>query len=627
MTGIKHMAGSPASRKLIWLLGACVIAAGMTYAASHLVFCLAPITTDENSYIFQAHNFLEGRLVRPFPSVYARVLNQKHITFNEEIGLFSRYAPGHVLWLIPGIILGDPYLMSAFGAAIALLLMAKCGSRLGISFGTIAFLLVCSPCFIMTFGTLLSHTSGLVASSLMLLSYVLWRQTGSIKFAILAGLAWGWLFHNRTLTALCIAVPFGVDALVRLLISRRKKDAAGTFAFALAAAVSAMLLLAYNYAVVGNPLTMTHAFYDKSEVLGFGPRHKSGFIIDHDLANGLKYLAKNVKLMNLWLFGFRGSLILMAALAVIGWSAAWTPLFIGSTVCVWLGYILFWYPGPDQTGPGYYFETLPFILMAGGLGLNRLWSRFARFPRQRLAVTIVFACLLVMTAGSFMFISGKELRADLIERGRMLALYRKAPPNSLIFVEDGPLQDYGVCNPHGQDSDPLTVRSLYGANKAVIKHFPDRHPFLLTKKEQSFFLQPVDTNITYHLTIPACSTGYRIGTNVWHENTRVRVAQSGKHKRGWFAFGRRAYVFPGRFIVHYDLEVSGCPSNTSACALDVTIDGGRRILAGKEIVGATPDGVELEFEVDDFYPVEPRVFYNGCGDMVLRSIHVWEVSE
>ena len=99
---------------------------------------------------------------------------------------------------------------------------------------------------------------------------------------------------------------------------------------------------------------------------------------------------------------------------------------------------------------------------------------------------------------------------------------------------------------------------------------------------------------------------------------------------GWLAFGQKVYVFPGCFTIEYDLEVSGCPSNKSAAAVDIAIDGGRKILTGGEITGQTltlPEGVVLEFTADDFCIVEPRVFYNGNGDIFLRAIHIREAGK
>jgi len=610
--------------KLISIFFPCIIAGVAAYGISHWVFCHAPITTDANSYVFQAHNFLRGMITRTYPS-FPEIFIHKQIILDKHIGWVSRYAPSHPLWLMPGVLFGDPYLMSAIGAAIALLIMAKCASLLGISRPASAFLLLCSPYFLFTFGTLFSHTSGMVASSLMLLAYILWRRTGLIKFAILAGLAWGWLFHNRTFTAFCIAIPFGIDSIIWLWKSRTKKMFFGAIAFALSAAGCVLLLMAYNYVVLGHSLSMTHIFYDKSEALGFGKRHTGGVVIYHDLINGLSYLARNVKLLDKWLFGFHGSLLLFTAFIIIGWHRAWTPLFIGSTLAVWLGYILFWYPGPHETGPGYYFETFPFLYIAGCFGLSRLWSWFNRFPKCRLISATFLACLLAITSVLFMFREGKKLRSRFYERGQMISCLRSAPLNSLVFIDPGPETDYVAFNPVGEESDPLAIRSRDGSNKAVIKHFPNRKPFLLEKKESHFQLSPINIDKPYQFKISGNKMCGQTGSNINHK--KIRIVQAGKHKAGWFAYGRKAYVFPGRFEIHYDMEIFNYAGNKPIAAVDVSMNGGRKILAHADIIGKTPpEDIVLKFTSDDFHIVEPRIYYNGNADVALHFIRICEDS-
>lgn len=601
-----------------------IAAAVAAYVISHAAFCRAPITTDENSYVFQANNFLEGRIARPYPS-FPDLFIHKQIIMDENFGWFSRYSPGHSIWLVPGVLLGDPYLMSALGAGIALWIIARCASLLGCPKGAAPFLLLCSPWFLFTFGTLLSHTSGLVASSLMLLGYILWRREGALKFAVLAGLAWGWLFLNRSYTALWIAVPFGLDSLIRLLKSRTRRTLLGTLAFAAAASGGILVLLVYNYLTVRDPLLMTHVFYDPSETLGFGPRHTGGLVVEHDLANGFKYLAGNVSLLNRWLLGFSGSLIVFAALILVGWNLAWTPLLVSASVLVWLAYIFFWYPGPYESGPGYYFETLPFIIVAGCLGIKRLRELLPRARSLRWVAVIVTASVLAVTAVSFMVKSGRKLRSELSERGDVIGLLRKAPRNSLVFLDAGAHTDYTAFNPRGLKSDPLVVRMLRGTGKAVMKHFPERKPFLLNARKE-LRLVPVDPDESYLFSISGAGMHRHTGANLSLPGGDARVAKAGEHGAGWLAFGRHAYVFPGRFVVHYDLEVSGCDGSKSSAVLDVAIHSGREFLAQEEVTGQiSSNGIVLEFTADDYYSVEPRVYYNGCGNVTLRAIYIREV--
>ncbi len=74
-------------------------------------------------------------------------------------------------------------------------------------------MLLASPWFLFTFGTLLSHTSGVSGRLRHAGAYLWWRQSERPAAAILAGLAWGFLCLSHTYSALLIALPFGLDAL------------------------------------------------------------------------------------------------------------------------------------------------------------------------------------------------------------------------------------------------------------------------------------------------------------------------------------------------------------------------------------------------------------------------------
>lgn len=614
------------TRYLVQYVFPALLAAAAAYIIGSVVFCQAPLTTDENSYVFQANNFLDGVISRPYPD-FPDIFWHKMIIMNEEAGWLSRYPPSHSLWLVPGVFIGNPYLLVALGAGLALWMIAKSASLLGCNPVVPALLVLCSPFFLFTHGTLLSHTSGLLASALMLLFYILWRRTGSVKYAALAGLAWGWLCLNRTYTALWLAIPFVADTLIRLIRYRNRKELLGAFAFALSAATGVLLLLIYNYLAAGNPMTMTYLYYDSSEGPGFGPRHTGSIVIHHNLRRGLANLLTNLSLLDRWLLGFRGSAIVLAVLAIAGWNATWTPLLLSSAVCVWIGHVFFWYAGTQETGPAYYFETLPYLIVAAALGASRLWTWCQRFRIFRSVAAILAACLLVITSGSFMLRTGRKLRPDYSKRAQLTALMRAAPSGSLIFVEPGPHTDYIAFNPRALDSDPLIVKTIYGSNKAVMKRFPDRKFFLLRAGDRPE-LVPIKPDETYHFVIAGPYMHRRTGTNLSLPGGKVRAAHAGKHGAGWLAFGRRAYVFPGRFTLSYDMEISGCPSNDAAVVLDVASRGGRDIHACRKILGNIPrSSVVLEFTAQGFYTVEPRIYYTGHGDVTLHSLRIMEAAK
>lgn len=316
-------------------------------------------------------------------------------------------------------------------------------------------------------------------------------------------------------------------------------------------------------------------------------------------------------------------------LAAIGWHRAWTPLLAGSWTSVWIGYICFWYPGPKETGPGYYLETLPFLCVASGMGMARLWSWSSRFQKWRAAAAILLTALLAILSMRFMLASGRDARARFYDRGKMTKFCRAAPPDSLLFVTPCPLDDYMINNPRGVNSKPLMMLTREGADKAAMRYFSDRTPYYLfqngTSYSASFSLVPANTNVPYALTLTPDSMSYFTGANILRDGKTLREARQGIHEKGWLAFGRRACLFPGRFTIRYALEVSGCPDDGTACILDVAADNGRRILAKKMATGSPePDDLAIELVTDDFVEAEPRVYYTGIGNITLVSISVSE---
>ncbi len=80
----------------------------LSFLSASLIFHKTPITTDENSYLFQANIFKAGKLKLDFPTnVPAEILWKRMIILDDKVGWVSRYPPAHSLCLIPGLLLSD----------------------------------------------------------------------------------------------------------------------------------------------------------------------------------------------------------------------------------------------------------------------------------------------------------------------------------------------------------------------------------------------------------------------------------------------------------------------------------------------------------------------------------------
>ena len=617
------------------LYGALPLAIALTTAwLFRHVFHSAPITTDENSYVFQAYNFLAGVVARPLPLI-PNIFYHEMIIQDDAAGWLSRYPPGHPLWLLPGCLFNYPHVMVALAAGLSVWLMARTGALFGQREAWVAaVLLALSPFFLFTHGTLLSHTSGMLAALLLLYGFLRWQLTGGIGFAALAGLGWSWLFLNRTYTAMWLAIPFGVYALWRLWQGRRKKSHWwDTMLFAVTAISGIIAMLFYNKLSTGDARLMTYLLYDPSEGPGFGLKHLSGVAGVHTLSHGLGFLWSNLKLLDLWLFGFAGSLLITFTLALLGWRTRWTPLLLAGPLLVWTGYVGYFYPGPQETGPGYYLETLPFLLLAAALGVTRLLD-WLRTHMRRWLVIVLPVCACCSAANiCFMYSRGQQLSIFNRRIGDILTCIRAAPKNALVFATEegnpyaGLHHGLSIFNPQGLDSQPLVVRSLGPGDQLLCRLFPDRKPFRLqaigTLRLEPFAKIPYFEQrscINVH-----SRTGIRDLGGTQHDQWQL-MAKAGQHREEFLAFGDEFIVFPGRLVIGFDISISNAPPAQPSVTLDIAMNGGHTILASCNLTGTVARLPELSFTIPREGRVEPRVYYHGVGDVIFRGFLLREQS-
>jgi len=89
------------------LLLLALLAGLVTFTVSQVVFRNAAVVTDEHAYVMQAHTYSEGKIARSLPSA-AEFFKHEMMIMDKDAGWLSRYPPGHAIWLIPGVLLGQP---------------------------------------------------------------------------------------------------------------------------------------------------------------------------------------------------------------------------------------------------------------------------------------------------------------------------------------------------------------------------------------------------------------------------------------------------------------------------------------------------------------------------------------
>ncbi len=615
------------SPRVLAILGAVAVFC-VTWWLGQSVFLDAPVTTDENAYLFQANCFADGILARPAPEP-KRMFPHEMLIMDDTAGWLSRYPPGHAAWLTPGVLVGQPRLMVSLAAALSFLAMGLLGAGLGLSLYQLPLLLLLSPYFLFMHGTLLSHSSGLLAAALMLLAYVRLKQGGSPGYGLLAGLAWSMLFLNRTYTAALIALPFAVDALVDLARHRSGRNLWGTLLFVLASGLGFAVFLLYNHLTVGDPWTPTYLYYQASDALGFGPRPAGQIPAVHTPLAGLRAMGENLLLLDRWLFGFPGSLALVLVLGLLGWNRRWSPLCLAASLCVWLGYVLFWFEGIRLVGPVYYFETLVFLLVPAAFGLRRLHDLAA--PLLRRWPVMAGAVLLLMFCCSLLFSRQQVgvLRAWQDLGGQYRALLRNAPPDSLILAPRIKGMHYvsrGMAfNPRGLASEPLVAATDKLDSRILAGAFPRRTPYRLLLDRGRLRLEPFADNRPIRYRFAAADTFCRTGENNGQgTGRRQRIARPGIHPPDWLAYGATFWVSPGSYLLQISLQMEKVRPD-APLVIDVATADGRQVLARNAVCTPAGGRVELAFRVARSSRIEPRIYYNGSGIVRAEIMEIIQV--
>ena len=602
--------------------GFALIAAFGALLIGELVYLDQYLTTDEDSYLFQAWLFLQGDLKAHCPGL-TKSFFHRMIVCDGQLGWFSRYPPAHSIWLMPGIAVGFPRLMTAVAAFLSVWYLTKAGQRLGISIFITAVIVLISPYFWLMQGSVLSHTSGLAAAAIMIWAYLVWLQDRKISFAAIAGLAWAFLFLNRTYTAFLIALPFAVHALVELNNRRNWHNFKGTVIFAGCAGSGAILFFIYNYLASGDPFMPTYLLYDPKDGLGFGQRHSIRNVsVIHTPLIGLEFIWNNLVTLNVRLYGFFGSLFVLVVLAVIGWDRKLSPMFVAASLLVWIGYGAFWFEGIEWVQPIYWYETLAFITLLAGLGLQKLYSKPKSTVISKLGVIIISGITLLII-GRFSFATFDEAAQKITDDLEFKKLYEEiihgVPPDSIVILGrvHKDTMSWNSFNPRGLDSDPLVVRDGLGVKHALYHLFPDRSVYRVDghEGEPAKLIKDHDGKIP---TIYPRDLANIIGK--FDESAGFLIAEESVDQQGRLGYGVHKYFIPGHYKVTFYFEALSS-DNLDIAKVEVKAGYGAQTLAAR-VVQSGETQATLEMDISKIKIAEPRIHFTGMGKLVLKKIEI-----
>lgn len=370
---------------LPWLCAAWVLVVSGILA--WFVLDRMPHVPDEVAYSVEAKYLATGHLYLPLPP------DKKAFDYPFAMADGSRWygsAPaGWPFVLAAGYIVGLPWLVNPFLGAIAILLAHRWIRLIynqEIADGS-AMLLSFSPWLLFLSASLMPHPLSLVLSLLGLLAVTHARESGSIPWAIAAGLSFGALLHVRALEAAVVAIVAGIWWLGAGWKKLRIPALLCTCIFGL---LMAGLYLSYNKALTGDPFYVPinkyddQLFYKGANRLGFG-KDVGNFgwtgldaLPGHGPIDVMINTNQNIYLLNFEMFGWACGSLLTVFLLLAWRKIREDSLMFWLVFSIWAGMSLYWFSGGPDFGARYWYQMIVPLAVLTLRGAQILQAQFVQ---------------------------------------------------------------------------------------------------------------------------------------------------------------------------------------------------------------------------------------------------------
>lgn len=368
----------------------------MYLAVAASVFGGRPLFIDEITQLLQAQIYASGALSRatgPHPEFFSSIFFVAHAGGRT----FSQFPAGGPAMLVPGVLVGAPWISNPVWAAIAVMAFAafarRAEPRPGVAMAaTIVFAF--APLAVFMSGTHMNHVPTLmfITIAMATLARVMSTETPRPWIALLNGLALGCAATIRPVDALAFALPAGAWYLVRALRNPTR------WADAVAAGVGVALPLAalfwINAQTTGSPLLFGYEIlWGKSHALGF---HAAPFGVAHTPARG-------VELISIYFLQFQTYLLetpvpslvpVIAAFALTRRFEALDRYLVVSSALLTGLFFSFWHEG-FYLGPRYVYLLLPVFALYTARFLPLVRERFGTGLPYRTAVFGAICAVLI----------------------------------------------------------------------------------------------------------------------------------------------------------------------------------------------------------------------------------------
>ncbi|PWB56327.1 MAG: hypothetical protein C3F13_01960 [Anaerolineales bacterium] len=489
------------------LIALALVLAGIFASAwvTQHIYEAVPHIEDEIAYVWQSKALLNGHLTVPSPPDSKSFLIPFIVDYHGE--RFGKYPPGWPAVLAVAIGIGARAWINPLLAGLGVWLTYRLGKRIFSDFvGLLAAgLTVTSPFFLMNSGTLLSHPLGLVLSAAFTLGWLgsFWddkatKETLSSShakkqwaYAALSVLSLGGLMLTRPMTALAIAILFGIHG-VYLLFRGDARTRLRLLIFGLVAMLFIGGYLLWQYSLTGNALLNPYTLWWPYDRVGFGPGHGRG-AAGHTLNMIRINTRSSLSAGRNDLFGWAGYSWIFLPFGI--WASRRNPkgLLIGSVaLSLILVYMTYWI-GASLFGPRYYYEGLysATLLSAAGIAWLAGWpyspkTAYLRYQGWRklrpLLVTLLVGVLVVINLVAYLP-ARLSAMVDLYDISHSdQALFQASSAQvltpALIIVHTNSWTEYGALL--DLENPELTSRFIFAwsvspsTDAALVRDFPDR---------------------------------------------------------------------------------------------------------------------------------------------------------
>jgi hypothetical protein len=354
------MIGQSEKMLLTLLVSLCIV---FSLLISSLVFQDSVLSSDEWSYLIQAHIFSHGKLAVPSPK-HRESFDFVHIVNNGWY--YSKYPPGWPFLLAIGVWLGMPRVVNSLLGAGTLLLLYAIGKKLYTPrIALLASLFaVASPYFLFNTASYFSHTASLFFVTLLLFLLMCGWEERRWSYFLLAGLSGSASFLVRPFDQCAVLVPIGIF----LIVSRMRKQLATHHiaSFALGQLSGVLLFLVYNAFQNGHPLVTGYHVADSWMDRWIGPELWMMWAYD------VHYL---VKLLTWSFLGI--PLLALVALVSTGPEATkrWERCLASVLFAIMTAHALVAFPEGPGYGPRYYYSGFLALPLLGSRGFVLLFGR------------------------------------------------------------------------------------------------------------------------------------------------------------------------------------------------------------------------------------------------------------